>query len=229
MAPFNYAEFTTRNIGFVSAAEQERLRQSCVFVVRHRRHGRRGAHGPGARRRRPADRRRHRRVRDLQPQSPAVRLHRHGRPPEGRGRRRSRPPHQSGARDRGARPRMARRHRADRRARAGHRQRHRRSRRGPAALSHRAGAAPAGHRRLCVAAALRLCHARRRGDAGGAARLSDDRQGLERGDQAGSRGGVPVRDHARAGAFLLAPSHRSRGGRRGRGRDAAAACRSPRW
>jgi hypothetical protein len=32
MAQFNYAEFTTRNIGFVSAAEQERLRQSCVFV-----------------------------------------------------------------------------------------------------------------------------------------------------------------------------------------------------
>jgi len=32
MAQFNYAEFTTRNIGFVSATEQERLRQSCVFV-----------------------------------------------------------------------------------------------------------------------------------------------------------------------------------------------------
>src|SRR5262245_28693888 len=32
MDEFNYAEFTTRNIGFVSAAEQERLRQSCVFV-----------------------------------------------------------------------------------------------------------------------------------------------------------------------------------------------------
>jgi molybdopterin-synthase adenylyltransferase len=32
MTPFSYAEFTTRNIGFVSAAEQERLRQSCVFV-----------------------------------------------------------------------------------------------------------------------------------------------------------------------------------------------------
>jgi molybdopterin-synthase adenylyltransferase len=32
MARFSYAEFTTRNIGFVSAAEQERLRQSCVFV-----------------------------------------------------------------------------------------------------------------------------------------------------------------------------------------------------
>jgi molybdopterin/thiamine biosynthesis adenylyltransferase len=32
MASFDYAEFTTRNIGFVSAAEQEKLRQSCVFV-----------------------------------------------------------------------------------------------------------------------------------------------------------------------------------------------------
>src|SRR5262245_50955433 len=32
MTPFSYAEFTTRNIRFVSAAEQERLRQSCVFV-----------------------------------------------------------------------------------------------------------------------------------------------------------------------------------------------------
>jgi hypothetical protein len=32
MAQFNYAEFTTRNIGFVSATEQERLRQACVFV-----------------------------------------------------------------------------------------------------------------------------------------------------------------------------------------------------
>lgn len=32
MAPFNYAEFTTRNIGFVTAAEQEKLRRSCVFV-----------------------------------------------------------------------------------------------------------------------------------------------------------------------------------------------------
>jgi hypothetical protein len=32
MTQFSYAEFTTRNIGFVSAAEQERLRQSCVFV-----------------------------------------------------------------------------------------------------------------------------------------------------------------------------------------------------
>jgi hypothetical protein len=32
MVPFSYAEFTTRNIGFVGASEQERLRQSCVFV-----------------------------------------------------------------------------------------------------------------------------------------------------------------------------------------------------
>jgi molybdopterin-synthase adenylyltransferase len=32
MSPFSYAEFTTRNIGFVSVEEQERLRQSCVFV-----------------------------------------------------------------------------------------------------------------------------------------------------------------------------------------------------
>jgi hypothetical protein len=32
MAQFTYAEFTTRNIGFVSATEQERLRESCVFV-----------------------------------------------------------------------------------------------------------------------------------------------------------------------------------------------------
>jgi hypothetical protein len=32
MSPFSYAEFTTRNIGFVSADEQERLRQACVFV-----------------------------------------------------------------------------------------------------------------------------------------------------------------------------------------------------
>ena len=31
-APFSYAEFTTRNIGFVTQAEQERLRQSKVFV-----------------------------------------------------------------------------------------------------------------------------------------------------------------------------------------------------
>lgn len=32
MRSFSYAEFTTRNVGFVSAEEQERLRQSCVFV-----------------------------------------------------------------------------------------------------------------------------------------------------------------------------------------------------
>jgi hypothetical protein len=32
MAQFNYADFTTRNIGFVSVAEQQCLRQSCVFV-----------------------------------------------------------------------------------------------------------------------------------------------------------------------------------------------------
>src|SRR5215470_18629661 len=32
MRSFSYAEFTTRNLGFVSADEQERLRQSCVFV-----------------------------------------------------------------------------------------------------------------------------------------------------------------------------------------------------
>jgi molybdopterin/thiamine biosynthesis adenylyltransferase len=33
MAAFDYAEFTTRNIGFVSPAEQETLRGSCVFVA----------------------------------------------------------------------------------------------------------------------------------------------------------------------------------------------------
>jgi len=32
MAPFSYAEFTTRNIGFVTADEQEKLRKACVFV-----------------------------------------------------------------------------------------------------------------------------------------------------------------------------------------------------
>lgn len=32
MAPFSYAEFTTRNVGFVTPAEQQRLQQSCVFV-----------------------------------------------------------------------------------------------------------------------------------------------------------------------------------------------------
>ena len=32
MIEFQYSEFTTRNIGFVTADEQERLRRSCVFV-----------------------------------------------------------------------------------------------------------------------------------------------------------------------------------------------------
>lgn len=32
MTGFSYAEFTTRNIGFVSPDEQERLRRACVFV-----------------------------------------------------------------------------------------------------------------------------------------------------------------------------------------------------
>ena len=104
--------------------------------LRHRRHGRRGADGAGARRRRPADRRRHRRVRDLQSQSAAVRVHRYRRPAEGRSRRRRGPPHQSRARNRGARSRMARRDRADRATRAGPGERHRRSRGEPADLSH---------------------------------------------------------------------------------------------
>jgi hypothetical protein len=33
MAKFSYSEFTTRNIGFVSADEQETLRRACIFVA----------------------------------------------------------------------------------------------------------------------------------------------------------------------------------------------------
>ncbi|MEL6522023.1 MAG: ThiF family adenylyltransferase [Pseudomonadota bacterium] len=32
MTQFNYAEFTTRNLGFVTEAEQDRLRNACIFV-----------------------------------------------------------------------------------------------------------------------------------------------------------------------------------------------------
>lgn len=32
MSAFSYAEFTTRNVGFVTAEQQRRLRESCVFI-----------------------------------------------------------------------------------------------------------------------------------------------------------------------------------------------------
>ena len=46
---FDYAEFTTRNLGFVTAAEQAALRDGAVFVGGRRRHGRRLFPGPGPR------------------------------------------------------------------------------------------------------------------------------------------------------------------------------------
>src|SRR5262245_27548123 len=107
-----------------------------------------------------------------------------------------------------------------RRGGAGDRQRHRRPRCRPPALSHRPRGRTAGDRRLYGAAAVGHGGAAGRSDAGGAARLSDPRQGMARGERERPAGRAARRDRIRAGPFVGAPPHRPLGRRRGGGRQA---------
>ena len=230
MSDFNYAEFTTRNIGFVTRRRAGALRQACVFVC--------GTGGMGGAALMALARAGVGRliVADIDAFE-ISNLNRQvfaftdtvGRP-KAEAAAEARPPHQSASsRSRCSAP-NGRSHRSGSRERAqvvvnGT------DDLAASLLLYRTARAqrPARDRRLCVAAALGLCHARRRGDAGGAARLSDHRQGLERRHarriarrHSSARSCMCWSIPRRATTSIWRPPPRSRPA-------AAAACRSPRW